>query len=46
MLLHGCVRAPHAVHQHHRVRHLVQVHAHRRLDVEADADAATLARFG
>lgn len=43
MLLHRCLRAPHVVHQHHRVGDLVQVHAHRRPDVEVDADATALA---
>lgn len=43
MLLHRGVCAAHVVHQHHRVRDLVQVHTDRRLDVEIDADAATAA---
>lgn len=43
MLLHRCVCAPHVVHQDHRVGDLVQVHADRRLDVEADADTAAVA---
>lgn len=46
MLLHRSVRAPHVVHQDHRVRDLVQVHADRCLDVEADADAAAVAGLG
>ena len=46
MLLHGGLRAAHVVHQHHRVGHLVQVHAHRRPDEEADAGAAAVTRLG
>lgn len=46
MLLHRSVRAPHVVHQDHRVGDLVQVHANRRLDEEIDADAAAVARLG
>lgn len=46
MLLHRRVRASHVVHQHDRVRHLVEVHAHCRPDVEADADAPALAHLG
>lgn len=43
MLLDGGVRAAHAVHQDHRVGHLVQVHADRRLHEEADAGGAAAA---
>lgn len=43
VLLHRSVCTPHVVHQDHRVRDLVQVHAHRCLDIGGDADAATVA---
>lgn len=46
VLLHRGVCAPHVIHQHHRVRNLVQVDAHRRLDVKADADVAAVAGLG
>lgn len=46
MLLHRSVCASHVIHKDHRVTDLVQVHADRRLDVEADADAATVAGLG
>lgn len=43
MLLHWSVCTPHVVNQDHRVRDLVQVHAHCCLDVKTDADPATFA---
>lgn len=46
VLLYWSVSATHVVHQDHRVGHLVQVHAHCRLDVETDAHAATVAGLG
>lgn len=46
MLLHWGVCPSHVVHQDHCVRDLVQVHANRRLDVERDADATTVAGLG
>lgn len=46
MLLHRSICAAHVVHQDHRVRDLVQIHADRRLDVEVDADAAAVAGLG
>lgn len=46
MLLHRSICAPHVVHQDHRVRDLVKVHADRRPDVETDADAAAVAGLG
>lgn len=46
ILLHRRVCATHVVHQDHCVRNLVQIHAHRRLDVKADASVATVTGFG
>lgn len=46
VLLHRGVGAPHVIHQDHRVRDLVQVHAHCRLDVKADADVTAVAGLG
>lgn len=46
MLLHRSIGPSHVVHEHHGVGHLVQIHADRCLDVEVNADAATVAGFG
>lgn len=46
VLLHWGICAPHVIHQDHRVRNLVQVHAHCRLDVKADADVAAVTGLG
>lgn len=45
MLLHRSFCAAHVVHQHHGVRHEVQVHADGRLDVGVDARPTAVARF-
>lgn len=39
----GRFRAAHAVHQHHRVRHAVEVHGHGDLNEAAEAGPATRA---
>lgn len=46
VLLHWSICASHVVHQDHCVRHLVQVHAHCRLDVETNAYLAAVTCLG
>lgn len=43
---HRSLGAPHVVHEHHGVSHVVQVHGHRDLDEAAQAGAPTPTRLG